>query len=1043
MQYLSVKEAFRNWNSAKAFLGLAGRKSATLGFLCLPLLAVNAFAQATPAPDPNGPANIFYGSVLPTAASGPILVFVHGLNGTAADWWYNQVAGTPNLMYNMAYSAGYRTAFISLNADNSRNNDSWQTNGTTLKGYLQTVSAHFNGAKMYLVGHSEGGLDIQAALLNAQYTALDPTIAPMVKAVFTIATPNQGTPLADWAFGAGSALAGALGLNTQAVQSLEVAVVTPFRAQADPIFAQSGIQFYTYAGNSFKGQSGNVNLVLLVSGLILDTLTTGEANDGLVPVNSTNLPFSYAMQLGQNGFNHYNMLEGAISFPVINGPAVGLERQPKQLTVAGSIWSKIATGGFSSGSGQAFVQGPPGSDSNSFAWSSAWFKGQLFVGTGREVKCVSAEAGVIQTGVNDYPPPDGTCTKDPKDLKLQAEIWSYTPQTHIWTRVYQSPADIAIGNDSAGNAVFAAEDIGYRGMTVFTESDGTQALYIGGVSAGEIYGQIPPYTFQSYPPPRILRTTDGVNFAPLPQPAGSFLANISSTAPTTANVFGFRSLTSYNGMLFATAGNYTGSGYVIASANPAAGGDAWFSAGPPFAQLPVWEMTTFNNELFVAGGNPQSNDGYFVAETNAVGSPPYTFNTIVQYANAQGQPGDALSMAVFNGGLYVGTDAPTEMIRVNADNSYSLIVGDPRQTPEGLLSPLTGFGEFFSDQFSRHFWRLGVVPSGAHAGLYMTTYDWSVQLKGLWEFSNLIIGDFGTDVYSSPDGLTWKSISVSGFGDGFNYGLRTIQPSPFGTFFGTARFEGGLQIWMDQTQLDYDGNGEIDQTDVSLLTARVGQPANGPNDPMDLDQDGQITVLDARLLATQCTNSGCAVSANLPVIVPPPANLIVTNPTVTEAQGASVQLSWNPVPGAQQYHVYRQTDTPMLQIFPASGIALNLGLLSINIPQDILDNKYTWLTGPSGLCPPNFGSDDPLCAAIYVVEEAAVPGNTIGFPIAAEEIAVTNLTTFSESAPTSLQSIYWVKAEDALGNRSDPSNIVGAPAPAAPTTTGTAATGVF
>ena len=421
-------------------------------------------------------------------------------------------------------------------------------------------------------------------------------------------------------------------------------------------------------------------------------------------------------------------------------------------------------------------------------------------------------------------------------------------------------------------------------------------------------------------------------------------------------------------------------------------------------------------------------------ETDATGTPPYTFNTVVHNGNSQGKPAAALSLAVFNGSLYVGTDGPTELIRVNADNSWDLIVGDPRSTSEGSLSPLSTIGQSFDNQFNRHFWRLGVIPAGAHAGLYLTTYDWSVQLKGLWEFSDLVVGDFGTDIFTSADGVNWKSVSQTGFGDGFNDGARIVQPTPFGAFFGTARYEGGLQIWLDQTQLDYNGDGEIDQNDVNLLVARIGQPASGPNDPMDIDQDGQITVLDARLLATQCTNAGCAVATNLPVILPAPTNLTVTNPTVTVGAGNPVQLAWSAVPGAVQYHVYRQTNTPIDQIFPPTGIDFKIGKLTIVVPQDILNNTYPWLTGPTGLCPyPPKSTADPICDAIDLVVVANQPGNTLGFPTTLVEVGVTSSPTYSEAAPTYLQSLYFVRAEDAFGNRSDPSNMVGAPTPLAET----------
>lgn len=475
-------------------------------------------------------------------------------------------------------------------------------------------------------------------------------------------------------------------------------------------------------------------------------------------------------------------------------------------------------------------------------------------------------------------------------------------------------------------------------------------------------------------------------------------------------------------MLFATAGNYLGNGVVIASANPSAGDNAWFQAGPPFAVLPAWDMTVFNGFLYVVGGTITNENGYFVSKTNASGTPPFNFtNVVTQGGNNAPGTKDALSMAVFNNSLYVGTDGPTELIRVNPDDSWNLIIGSPRSTPQGQMNPLSGIGEYFDNQFNRHFWRIGVVASGAHAGIYFTTYDWSIQTEALWEVANLVNADFGTDVYYSPDGINWTAVTTTGFGDGYNYGARTIDPNPFGTFLGTGRYTGGLQIWLDQTVLDYNGDGEIDQKDVNLLLARVGQNASGSNDPMDLDQDGKITILDERKLITQCTNPGCAVAPSLPAILPAPTGLMAANQALT----SSTELTWNPVPGAVQYHVYRQTNTQLLQIIPPGGLTITVaGFIKLSLPTDFLPGGVVY-----NLCPTS-GSTNPVCEIVYVINEANQPGSTIGFPTPLIEVAVTASTSFSEAAPSPLQSIYFVRAEDANGNRSGPSNSVGAPSEA-------------
>jgi hypothetical protein len=57
---------------------------------------------------------------------------------------------------------------------------------------------------------------------------------------------------------------------------------------------------------------------------------------------------------------------------------------------------------------------------------------------------------------------------------------------------------------------------------------------------------------------------------------------------------------------------------------------------------------------------------------------------------------------------------------------------------------------------------------------------------------------------------------------------------------------------------DLDGDGDIDKLDIAKVLAAKGTAASGPNDPRDIDKDGQITILDARRLATMCSRPNCA-----------------------------------------------------------------------------------------------------------------------------------------------------------------------------------------
>ena len=856
--------------------------AAALAFL-LTALPAGAEIPAVPAPAPASPdQHIFYGDVPSGGARAPVLIFVHGLHGIAADWF------TDNDMYWSAFNARYRTAFVSLNPDNTRNDEGIAHNAAVLEAAIRTIVGHYDAPQVYLIGHSKGGVDIQAAMLY-------PTIPSLVRAVFTISTPNSGTELADWAFGPGRDVAEKLGLLTEGVFAMRTSAMADFRALADPVLRASGVPFFTMAGNHSLGHP-----ITAITGDVLRLLVPGQPNDGLVPLGRSVLPQEYATDLGGISTNHFYIDAGLQSWSKIAARIQGLE-----YTLA--EFNRVATNGL-------------GDSHNTFIWSMQWFKGRLYIGTGREVQCISLRTSDIQNGTNLYETSvlSGQCPElSTLHRSLAAEIWRHDPAAGSWQRVFKSPDNVFAGFDERG-ALFTARDVGFRGMTIVTDALGNEELYVGGVNSGTIFEHLPAFA-GGFPPPRLLHTSNGTDWVAVPQLPGTFMGEIGKPLPgSERKQRSFRALTFYGGRLFATVADYRGVGFVIASGNPAAGNNAWYRVTPIPEAFPVWNLTVFNNLLYATTGDKDvDNSGYGLYKTTAAGAPPYTWTPVVTNGGYQPDPRlrspNGLSFAEFNGHLYLGTNRPTELIRVRPDDTWDLLVGEPRQTPQGYKAPLTGLGVGFGSWFNGHFWRMAV-----HNGhLYLGTWDWSVGLRTVEGLDKLFGFQFGFDLLRTDDGVRWNAVSRSGMGDPLNFGGRSFASTPYGLFMGTARPVGGAQV--------YRCNGTGCDPEVTALAA-----------PGDLR----------------------AVSAIL--------------------SGREVILSWNPVPGAVRYRVYRMTMRGIEDIVPL-----------------------------------------PIDGA------AALPNPIV-------QVASHVNTFHTETAPTDEQSIYFVRAEDAEGNLSPPSNFVGGPSKAGP-----------
>lgn len=423
---------------------------------------------------------------------------------------------------------------------------------------------------------------------------------------------------------------------------------------------------------------------------------------------------------------------------------------------------------FSEAAAQGF-----GDHDNTAAWSMQWWRGKLYVGTVRAWFCWSEAWFHSLIPLIPYPSRDpvfSDCAPDPMDLALQAEIWRFTPATKRWERVYRSPRDVEIPGHPGH---YTSRDVGFRNMMVFTEPDGTEALYVVGVTSNALWPQMPP--------PRILRSTDGVTFKPIPQDRGTILGDLGQDNAS------FRAMAEYKGRLYVVNGQIRGQGSLLESANPKGGNDnfRWVTG----QGVPVYEMGVFNGWLYlgIADGT-----GYSVVKTDATGEPPYRLIPVIEHA-AYGRPhsSSVVSMEVFGGSLYVGTDEPTELVRINADDSWDLIVGKVRQTPSGPKYPLSGMDSGFDWPLNVHLWRM-VEHQGV---LYVGTNDQSTRWGAIPGLDTQLRSRYGFDLYASVDGVHFVPITVNGFGDKYQMGIRTFASTPVGLFFGTASYGQGLRVW--------------------------------------------------------------------------------------------------------------------------------------------------------------------------------------------------------------------------------------------------------
>ncbi len=185
--------------------------------------------------------------------------------------------------------------------------------------------------------------------------------------------------------------------------------------------------------------------------------------------------------------------------------------------------------------------------------------------------------------------------------------------------------------------------------------------------------------------------------------------------------------------------------------------------------------------------------GYVIVKTKAEGEPPYEFETVLAHGAYGPTPSkSAISELVYRDQLYIGTDKPAEIIRLHPDDTWDLVVGTPRETPEGWKYPLSGMDNGFDWKLNIHIYRMAEYGGELYAG----TADNATRYRNNPLYEDFVKDKLGFDLYKSPDGWHWKKLTTNGFGRPFQMGIRTFANTPYGLFFGSFSYWEGCRIWL-------------------------------------------------------------------------------------------------------------------------------------------------------------------------------------------------------------------------------------------------------
>lgn len=461
---------------------------------------------------------------------------------------------------------------------------------------------------------------------------------------------------------------------------------------------------------------------------------------------------------------------------------------------------------------------PDNAMQNNYAWSMAEFNGYLYVGTGRNIPYFA----ILNMGIE---PPNELTPQNPSNT---AEIWRYPlfGRRKRWERVYKAPQGSGI--------------MGFRYMITYTNDDEVTALYCAGFSIDNS---------------TLLMTTNGTDYIDVSSGIPNGFSTRAMAVYKNKLYTGATNALDYSSdsYLYVTEnpedgwrqidfGDYdipTGeivsmisfNGYLYIGTSPAGGFEVWKSADPEngkwklvvdkgagdaLNEVPMC-MEVFKNHLYVGTGiwlgfdsvDPDKSfvppKGFDVIKINkndswkvVVGGTPISptrpttgRRNHADYPSGFGNMFNSYCWQIraFKGKLYIGSWDSAVLFNSIIMNIINNIIGD-----EELSSAI---GDDFSiddetsvDRLLQELTEFSITD--------FISYNWIAWLRDFLCTLKKYPHEFGFDLFESSNGEDYCPITLNGFNNQYNYGLRTmlVTKDNCKMFLGTANPYEGCEVWM-------------------------------------------------------------------------------------------------------------------------------------------------------------------------------------------------------------------------------------------------------